>query len=86
MARGKGIKLLGVPSKKYKEGEERMVSATLLEPGENIEVHCGSRKMTLKWKELEQRYLGERGRRGSLLPRNYRKVERIATEQKSAKD
>jgi topoisomerase-4 subunit A len=86
MARGKGIKLLGVPSKKYKEGEERMVSAALLEPGESIEIHCGSRKMTLKWKELEQRYLGERGRRGSLLPRNYRKVERIATEQKSAKD
>ncbi len=83
MARGKGIKLLGVPGSKYKSGEERMASVALLEPGENLLVHCaGGRTMTLKWQDLEARYLGERGRRGSLLPQNYRKVERIEAEVK----
>jgi topoisomerase-4 subunit A len=80
MASGKGIKLLGVPGKKYKAGEERMVAMALLEPDQNLIVHCGSRKMTLKAKELQERYLGDRGRRGSLLPRNYRKVDRVEAE------
>lgn len=77
MARGKGIKLLGVPAAKYKAGDERMVAAALLQPGEPLQVVAGGRTMTVKWKEIESRYLGERGRRGALLPRNYRKVERI---------
>jgi topoisomerase-4 subunit A len=80
MARGKGNKILGIPGKKYKEGEERMVAVALLQPDENLIVHCGSRKMTVKASEIQERYLGERGRRGSLLPRNYRKVDRIEPE------
>jgi topoisomerase-4 subunit A len=81
MARGKGIKLLGVPGPKYKAGEESMVSVALLEPGESLLVHCaGGRTMTLKWADIESRYLGDRGRRGSLLPKNYRRVERIEAE------
>ncbi len=80
LARGKGIKLLGVPTKKYNEGEERMVSMALLQADQNLVIHCGSRKMTLKARDIEARYLAERGRRGRLLPRNYRKVERIEPE------
>ena len=77
MARGKGIKVLGVPTKKFKQGEERMVATCLLEPGQALTIHCGKRKMTVKPDEIEDRYLGERGRRGSLLPRNYRKVTHL---------
>jgi len=84
MARGKGNKILGIPGKKYKEGEEALVSVALLQPGQKLIVHCGSRKMTLKAREIEERYLGERGRRGSLLPRNYRKVDYLEPE--SAKE
>ena len=85
MARGKGIKLLGVPGPRYKAGDEQMVAAALLEPGDNLLVHCaGGRTMTLKWKEIEARYLGERGRRGSLLAKNYRRVERLEIESKNA--
>jgi topoisomerase-4 subunit A len=77
MARGKGIKVLGVPTKKFKAGEERMLATCLLKPEQSLVVHCGSRKMTLKPGDLEGRYLSERGKRGSLLPRNYRKVDRL---------
>jgi len=58
----------------------RFVSASLLQPDQNLLVYCGDRKMTLKWREIEERYMGERGRRGSLLPRTYRKVDRIEVE------
>ena len=57
-----------------------MVSVALLQPDQSLIIHCGERKMTLKPKDIEARYLGERGRRGSLLPRNYRKVDRIEPE------
>jgi len=80
MARGKGIKVLGVPTKKFKEGEERMVGVALIQPDQGLIIHCGSRKMTLKPKDIAERYLGERGRRGSLLPRNYRKVDFLEAE------
>ena len=82
MARGKGIKILGVPTKKYKAGEEHMVAVALLQPGQNLIVHCGARKMTLKSGEIADRYLGERGRRGAKLPRNYRKVDSLEPEVK----
>jgi len=80
MVRGKGIKILGVPSKKYAGGEERMVAVALLQPKQGLVVQCGGRKMTIKAAEIDERYLGERGRRGSLLPRNYRKVDSIEPE------
>jgi topoisomerase-4 subunit A len=80
MARGKGIKIMGVPTKKFKAGEERMVAVALLQPEQNLIVHCDSRKMTVKARELTERYAGERGRRGSLLPRNYRKVTSLEPE------
>ena len=82
MARGKGIKILGVPTKRYKEGEEHMVAVALLQPGQNLILHCGARKMTIKSGEIEERYLAERGRRGAKLPRNYRKVDRLEPEVK----
>ena len=80
MARGKGVKLLGIPTKKFKNGDEEMVAMALLQPEQNLIVHCGSRHMTLKAADIAERYLGERGRRGTLLPRNYRSVDWLEPE------
>jgi topoisomerase-4 subunit A len=77
LARGKGNKILGIPSAKYRDGEERMVAIAVLSAADSLEVHSGQRRMTLKPAELE-RYFGNRGRRGSLLPRGWRKVERLS--------
>jgi topoisomerase-4 subunit A len=35
--------------------------------------------MTLSWKDLEA-YRGERGQRGAMLPRGWRKVDRVEAE------
>ena len=79
LARGKGNKLIDIPAKKFKSGEEQMVAIATLTPESKLVVHCGDRHMTLRPADLEA-YEGERGRRGSLLSRNYRKVDRLTSE------
>ena len=80
LARGRGNKMLGIDSKKFKAGEEAMVAAVVLPPGAALRVLCGQRMMTLKPRDLET-YAGERARRGALLPRGWRKVDDLAVEE-----
>ena len=76
LARGKGNKILGIPSAKYKAGEEKMIAVVVLGEGDGLEIYSSQRKMTLKWEDLEY-YDGNRGRRGNMLPRGWRKVDRV---------
>ena len=76
LAKGKGNKLINIPGKKYKEGVESMVAATVIPEDGNLQVHTGSRTMTIKWNDLDD-YYGDRALRGSLLPKGWRKVERL---------
>jgi topoisomerase-4 subunit A len=79
LAKGKGNKLLNIPTKKYKAGEEHMVAACVIPEEGNLQIHTGTRMMTLKWDDLDD-YYGERALRGSLLPKGWRKVERLIAE------
>ncbi len=76
LAKGKGNKLINIPSKKYKSGEETMVAATVIPEDGDLQVHTGTRTMTVKWNDLDD-YYGDRALRGSLLPKGWRKVERL---------
>ncbi|MDJ0928696.1 MAG: DNA topoisomerase IV subunit A [Gammaproteobacteria bacterium] len=77
LARGKGNKIINIPSAKYKAGEERMVCMAVFLEEDSLEVVSGKRKMIIKPADLDH-YFGERGQRGKMLPRGWRKVERIA--------
>ena len=77
MAKGKGIKLINIPTKKYKDGQEKMVAATVVPEDGKLQVVTATRTMTLKWNDLDD-YYGDRALRGSLLPQGWRKVERLA--------
>jgi topoisomerase-4 subunit A len=77
LAKGKGNKLINIPGPKYKSGEEKMVAAAVVPEDGSLEVHTGTRKMTLKWNDLDD-YYGDRALRGSLLPKGWRKVVRLA--------
>ncbi len=79
LARGKGNKIIGIPPKKLKAGEEKMVAAVVVSAQAAVLVHCGQRTMTLKPRDLEK-YIGIRGRRGALLPRGWRKVDTLGVE------
>ncbi|MDJ0793952.1 MAG: DNA topoisomerase IV subunit A [Woeseiaceae bacterium] len=77
LAKGKGNKLINIPGPKYKSGDEKMVAATVVPEDGNLEVYTATRKMTIKWDDLDD-YYGDRALRGSLLPKGWRKVERLA--------
>jgi len=72
LARGKGNKILGLPAK----GGEQMAGICVLAEDQSLKIISGQRHMTLKPKDLDH-YLATRGRRGSALPRGWRKVDRI---------
>ena len=76
LAKGKGNKLINIPGPKYKSGEEKMVAAAVVPEDGKLEVYTGTRKMTLKWNDLDD-YYGDRALRGSMLPKGWRKVERL---------
>jgi topoisomerase-4 subunit A len=76
LPRGKGNKIIGIPAGRAKEEGESLVAIAVLLAEESLAVICGERRMTLKPSDLAE-YLGERGRRGSLLPRNWRGVTAI---------
>ena len=79
LPRGKGNKMFGLSSKKVASREEYLAGLAVIAPGQSLIVHSGERKMTLKYTELKE-YRGERAQRGAVLPRGWRKVERLEDE------
>ena len=80
MAKGKGNKMIDIPGARAARREEFLRDLALLGPGQALVVHAGKRKLTLKASELDY-YRGERGRRGSKLPRGLQKVDRLEAEE-----
>jgi topoisomerase-4 subunit A len=76
MARGKGNKIMSIPSARLLEREEFVVAVKVLGPKDQLTVYAGKRHLTLKLADLEH-YRGERGRRGNKLPRGFQKVDRV---------
>ncbi|NLC22309.1 MAG: DNA topoisomerase IV subunit A [Halomonadaceae bacterium] len=79
MARGKGNKMLDIPAARAAQREELVRDIALLPAGAALIVHAGKRHLTLKAADLDY-YRGERGRRGSKLPRGLQKVDRLEVE------
>ena len=80
LTKGKGNKIIGIPPSKLSAGE-RLVALACLSHLDGLTLYSGKRHMTLSSVELDL-YLGERGRRGKLLPRGFRRVERTAIDSK----
>lgn len=76
LAKGKGNKLINIPGPKYKSGDETMIAATVVPEDGFLQVYTGTRMMTIKWNDLDD-YYGDRALRGSMLPKGWRKVERL---------
>jgi len=75
LAKGKGNKLINIPPKARQTGEA-MVGAIALVKGQDCLVWAGQRYLRLSWRDTEN-YWGERGQRGGLLPRGFRRVDRL---------
>ncbi len=76
LGKGKGIKIIGIPSSRVASREEFVVAMACLSPESGLTVYAGKRHVNIKGEDLEH-YYGERGRRGSKLPRGLQKVDYI---------
>jgi topoisomerase-4 subunit A len=76
LPRGKGNKIFGLNSKKVESREEYLTAIAVVAPDQNLVVRSGDRKMTIKFEDLKE-YRGERAQRGAVLPRGWRKVDRL---------
>jgi len=79
LAKGKGNKLINIPAKKYKSGEEKLVAMAVIPEDGNLQVHTSTRMMTIRWNDLDH-YYGERALRGSMLSKGWRSVVRLSAE------
>ena len=76
MGRGKGIKLMNIPLTKYRSGEEKIIDIAVFQKGDELQVMAGRQHMNLRWSEFKA-YVGSRAQRGRVLPRGYRRADRI---------
>ena len=76
LPKGKGNKIINIPSKKVASGEESMRAIALVQDGESITLYSGKRTKRMNADEVDA-YEGERGNRGLKLSQGYRSVEAI---------
>jgi topoisomerase-4 subunit A len=79
LPRGKGNKLFGIASKKAATREEFLTGLAVVTAEQKLVIVSGERRMTLNRGELAD-YRGSRAQRGGLLPRGWRKVDRLEVE------
>ncbi len=79
MAKGKGNKIINIPAKLLKAGDELVTAITVIPEGRKLVIHSGKKHKTMKPAELES-YAGERGRRGLKLSQGYRVVDKLVVE------
>lgn len=75
LPKGKGNKIFGISGK----GDEKLTAIAVITSSQNLVVKSGDRKMTIKFADLKE-YRGERAQRGAVLPRGWRKVDRLDVE------
>ena len=76
LTKGKGNKIIGIPTERAKNREELLIHLNVIPEDMPVTLWAGKRKLTLKPSDLEH-YRGERGRRGAKLPRGLQRVDSV---------
>ena len=76
LPKGKGNKIIGIPSARAKSGEELLSHLFTLTKESSIIIYAGKRHLTLKPGNVAE-YISSRGLRGKKLPRGYQSVARV---------
>ena len=79
MARGKGVKLMGLAPAKGMLPKEKIVGIAVVREGEALLVHAGKRYLNMGRREYEE-YLSKRALRGNKLPRGFQNVTAVEVE------
>ncbi|SKA37883.1 DNA topoisomerase IV subunit A [Photobacterium toruni] len=76
LGKGKGNKIINIPSARSKAREEFLSYLMVISADTHVTLYAGKRKLGLKPSDLDN-FRGERGRRGSMLPRGLQRVTDI---------
>jgi len=79
LGKGKGNKIINIPTAKFIAKEEFMSHAQLISTSSSLRIESGKRFLSLKLKDLEN-YISSRAKRGNMLPQGYRKVDNMIEE------
>ncbi|KYP96337.1 DNA topoisomerase IV subunit A [Sodalis-like endosymbiont of Proechinophthirus fluctus] len=74
LSKGKGSKIISIPSADAAAGKDRLAGLYLLSTKASAVFYVGKRKLTLRPEDL-QRFSAARGRKGTLLPRGLQQVD-----------
>ena len=76
LAKGKGSRLIAIPSAQAAARQEVLVAFTCLSNEQSLTLYCGQRHLTLKPADIAN-YTGSRAQRGVRLPRGFQRVDRL---------
>lgn len=76
LSKGKGLKLIDIKAQDFTNGADRVLSVAVLTPTASLRIYAGKRHLTLKPADLVH-FTASRGKRGSELPRGYKRVDRM---------
>ena len=76
MPKGKGNKILNVPTAKFAKGEEAVAGVAVFGSDKHLVVHTSKGDLDVSPEELEM-YEGDRAQRGGRLPKGYQEVKGI---------
>ena len=85
LSKGKGNKIINIPSAKAKAREEVVSHLVSIPYGVTVTLYAGKRKLGLKPIDLDN-FRGERGRRGGKLPRGLQRVTSIEVDSVASND
>jgi len=80
MTKGKGLKIIGIPPKKFKAGKERLVSVVVLNSKDSLRVYSGKKPKIIRPEDFHH-FLSDRGKRGRSVP-PFKKIDSLAIEPK----
>ncbi len=76
LSRGKGNKIINLTPSRGKRKKEILKSMVILPAEATLKIYAGRRHLTLK-KESLKSYIGNRGRRGQILPHGLQRAEQL---------
>ncbi len=80
LAKGKGIKIMNVPSAKVVKREEFVAGVAVFKEGQRLLLRTGKGELLLRSGNDIDQYVGERALRGSKLPKGHQEVKEIEVE------
>jgi topoisomerase-4 subunit A len=76
LAKGKGNQIIRIPKNDFENNKDKLIILHLMEKNCGLVIHSGKRILNITSNMIED-FTGKRGNRGKILPRGFRKVQKL---------